>query len=73
MLSLRDSPDEPEGNKVVSNQLIVILAGLLKPEKEHNQLLTPIRGLHEIVGLQFWLHVPVRVVCRGMLAWGTRL
>ena len=49
---------------MVRYQLIVILARLFKPEKENNELLAPVRSLHEVVPLEFWFHIPVRVVCR---------
>ena len=34
----------------------------LKTEKEHNELLAPVRRLHEVVALEFWLHIPMWVV-----------
>ena len=53
---------------MVRYQLIVILARLFEPEKENDELLATVRSLHEVVPLEFWFHLPVRVVCRVSLS-----
>jgi hypothetical protein len=57
----KDTPYEPEGDDMVCDELLEILARLLKTKYEYDELLAPVRCLHEIVAFQFRCHLPVRV------------
>lgn len=54
-------PDEPDSNEVVAHKLVVILPWFLKTEKEDKELLDPKGCLHEIIQLELWLKLPVRI------------
>ena len=54
-------PDEPDRNEVVTHELVVVLPWLLETEKENEELLGPEGGLHEVICLELWLHLPVRI------------
>lgn len=56
-----NSPDEPDGNDVVTHELVVVLPWLLKTENENEELLDPVGRLHEIIPFELWLHLPVRI------------
>lgn len=46
----------------MSYKLVIVLARFLEPKQKNNELLAPVRCLHEIVRLQFWSHVPMGIV-----------
>jgi hypothetical protein len=46
----------------VRDKDLVIFTRLLQPKNENDELLTPIRKLHQIVSLELSRHVPVRVI-----------
>ena len=47
---------------MVGHELVIVLAGLFESQEKNNELLTLVRCLHEIVGLEFWFHIPVWIV-----------
>jgi hypothetical protein len=57
-------PDEPESDKVMSDEFVVVFSGLLKSEDQNEELLAPVGGLGEVVSLELGLHVPVGIVYR---------
>ena len=56
-----DLPDEPERDKVVSNELIVVLTRFFETEEKDDELLAPVSRMHEIVTFQIGYHLPVGV------------
>lgn len=44
-------PNQPQSDKVVCDELIVILSWFFQTEKDDKELLTPVGSLHEIVSL----------------------
>jgi hypothetical protein len=44
------------------NEFLEVFPGLLKAKDEDDKLVAPVGRLHEIVALQFWSHLPVRVI-----------
>lgn len=52
-------PDQREGDDVVRNQLLEILARLLQHKQQHNGLLCPVARLQEIVRFEYGLVRPV--------------
>ena len=63
--SLEALPDKPDGNEVVTHELIVVLPWFLEAEKKNEELLNPEGCLHEVVRLELRLHLPVRVTYNG--------
>ena len=55
------APDKPKRDKMVQNQLHVVLARFLELESEDEQLLAPVCGLHQVVPLEHRDHLPVWV------------
>lgn len=55
-------PNEPESNKVVCDEFMVIFARLFETEDQNDELLTPIGCLHELIVLEFGQHIPMWVV-----------
>ena len=51
----------------VSDELLVVLAGLLNLEREDDRLLAPVGGLHEVVDLEAPCHLTVRVADEEVL------
>ena len=60
------SPNKPKSDEVVGNELTVVLAGFFESQEKDDELLPPVCHLHKIVRFEFWLHVPVRIVCEGV-------
>lgn len=54
-------PDEPDGDEMVADKLVVVLPWLLETENKNKELLSPEGGLHKIIPLELWLYLPVRV------------
>lgn len=54
-------PDKPDGNKVVTHELVVVLPWFLEAEKKNDELLDPEGCLHEVVQLELGFHLPVRI------------
>lgn len=54
-------PDKPDSNKVVAYEFVVVLPRFLEAEKKNEKLLGPVGCLHEIIQLELWLHLPVRI------------
>lgn len=52
--------DESQGDQVVADKLLVVLAGLLHAQHEHNKLLRPVGGLEQIVEFEVGLVELVR-------------
>jgi hypothetical protein len=44
------------------NEFLEVFPGLLETKDKDDELLTPVRRLHEIVALEFGSHLPVWVV-----------
>ena len=44
------------------DEFLEVFPGLLETKDEDDELVTPVRRLHEIVALQFGSHLPVRVI-----------
>lgn len=63
-------PDKPDGNKMVTHELVVVLSWLLEAEKKNEELLGPEGCLHEVVRLEVRLHLPVRVTYNRYLRSG---
>lgn len=71
--------DEPQSDTVLvvscdiacsthmSDELLVVLAGLLNLEREDDRLLAPVGSLHEVVDLETPRHLTVRVVDEEVL------
>jgi len=47
---------------MVRNKFLVVLAGFFQAESQNKQLLAPIRELDEVVHLEFWFQIPVRII-----------
>jgi hypothetical protein len=58
----KHAPYEPKSDEMMCDKFLVILARLLKTKDEDNELLAPVRRLHEIVALQSRCHLPVWVI-----------
>lgn len=56
-----DVPNEPECDNVVGNELGEVLAWFFETEKKDNELLAPVRSMHEVVSFQVRYHIPVRI------------
>ena len=48
---------------MVCNELLVVFARLLETRDEYDELLTPIRCLHQIIALELGSHLPMWVIC----------
>lgn len=55
-------PNEPESNKVMRDELMVIFARFFKAKNQDDELLAPIGCLHELIVLEFRQHVPMWIV-----------
>lgn len=55
-------PNEPDSDDVMGYELSIILARLFKFQHKHDELLTPIRCLHEIISLQLGLHIRMGIL-----------
>ena len=54
-------PNEPDGNEVVAHELVVVFPWFFETENENEELLGPVGCLHEIIQLELWLELPVRI------------
>lgn len=52
--------NKSQGDDVVTDQLLEVLAGLLQLQHQHNRLLRPVTGFEEVVGLEDGLVLAVR-------------
>lgn len=56
-----NSPNKPNGNKVMNDQFRKVLPRLLQPQNKYKELLYPIGQLHQVISLKQWSHLPVRI------------
>lgn len=53
---------------MVSDELVVVLAGLFEAKHENDELLTPVSKLHQVVSLHVGYHIPVRITYRSYVS-----
>lgn len=61
MLKGGDVPDEPERDKMVGDEFVVVLAWFFKTEKQDDELLAPVSRMNKIVSFQSGQHIPERI------------
>ena len=48
---------------MVRHEFVVVLARLLEFQKQNDELMAPVRRLHEIVPLELRSYLPVGIIC----------